>query len=119
MTELATSLYTPIVDSILSNLENFQPEDFVPCPGSLLVVLPPPEDMAGSIILPEAAQTPSSVGLVCAISNDPECPANPGDWVFFREGAAVHMTFGGRKDLALLNYCEGAASDILGLIPQS
>jgi len=110
------ALYSPVIDSLPANLKNFEPEDFHPCSGSVLVVIPPPEDRVGSIHLPEIAQTPSQAAKVAAVPEDDKCPVRPGDWVFFRHSAAVTLELGGRKDLGLLNYSDGPSSEIIGFI---
>jgi hypothetical protein len=120
MTTSMDSLYAPITDASPADLENFSPEDFNPCLGSILVVIPPPKDMEGSIHLPQIAQQPASVGRVVAVPPDAECPVSPGDWAFFRVGAGVNMSFEKREDLVLLQYCEGPASEIIGYVrPES
>ena len=120
--EAARDFYSPVLDAEMSGLEKFSPQDFNPCAGTILVVLPPKVMKIGSIHLVEARD--QSAGTVAAVPEDDwdgesgsdRCPVRPGDWVIFRVGAGSPVMFGGRKDLILLNYVDGPESDILGFI---
>lgn len=117
MTDMTQALYEPITDSRPGDLANFNVEDFNPCDGSILVIVPPPEtETEGGLYLPEVAQTPASVGKVVAVPSDQDCPVSLGDWVFFREGTGTPMTFEKREDILLIQYCEGPASEIIGYV---
>lgn len=115
------TLYAPILELKTSGVEKFPVEHFNPCPGNILVVVPPPmKKTKGGIDLPESAQRDQSVGRVAAIpTGDPHCPVEVEDWVIFRSGAFTPVRFGERTDLYLLQYCEGPESDILGYIRKS
>lgn len=121
--EAARAFYSPILEEGLSGLEDVNPEDLELNKGSILVVIPPPATATkGGIELPDRVQESPSVGRIAAVpsgENVDLLPAFPGDWVVFRHGAGEPAPFQERKDLRILNYCEGMESDILGFIPQS
>lgn len=109
--------YSPIVDSEMKGLAQFTEEQFRPLKGTILVVLAPEITRVGSIDLPSASQERPNYARVAAIPpDDSDCPVDIGDIVVFREHAAVPIGFGEREDLALMNYCEGMESDIMGVI---
>lgn len=132
--EAARDFYSSILDEEMSGLERFDPKDFRPCVGTILVVLPPKITRIGSIELPDAFHRDQSAGRVAAVPVeisgfegdlldpdvhdrvDPGCPVRTGDWVVFRAGAGSPVKFGGRDDLVLLNYVDGPESDILGFV---
>jgi co-chaperonin GroES (HSP10) len=122
METMEQTLYAPLLEGEVSGVEHFDPEDFQPCVGTVLVILPPPVKMTeGGIHLPDDSFSERSVAKVVAVPSrdgcDKNCPCNPGDFVVFREKTNIHLPFQKRKDLAVLNYCEGMESDILGVIP--
>lgn len=122
------TFYGSILDEEMSGLEKFREEDFVPTPGTVLVVLPPKISQIKGIHLPDSAQEDQSVARVAAVPVEPglegalppcgECPVCVGDWVVFRAGALTKVAFQGRKDLALLQYSMEADSEIYGIIPR-
>ena len=120
-TEVARDLYAPILDADMSGLEKFEAESFIPCIGTILVVLPPKIAMTkGGVYIPDDSQEDQSVGKVVAVppvnTENLKCPVYPGDWIVFRKGAGTSVLFGERKDLILLQYYDGPESDILGYI---
>lgn len=108
--------YSAILDQDFSDLEGFQAEKFIPSNGTLLVVTPPPkEKTSGGLDLPATAIGKPNVGRVAAIpEDDPKCPFQPGDWVVWRQDDGWPVRFDGRKDMKLLQYEDGARSEILG-----
>lgn len=111
------TFYSEILEEDVSGLEGFPPESFVPCSGTILIVLPPLKEKIGSIHVPDKLQRRPGVGRVAAIpKDDPECPFLPGDMVLFVESAPLPVTLGNRKDLALLHYTEDLESDVLGVL---
>lgn len=110
-----SALYAPILEATARGLEFFEAEDFKPLSGTILVVLPPKITEVGSVQLPETAHQERNFGRVVAVpEEDPHCPVGPGCWVVFRMGAPFLLEFKNRGDLALLSYCEGPESDLLG-----
>lgn len=119
------TLYAPILEGEISGLEDFEPEDFRPAPGTILVVRPPPKtETKGGIQLPETSLIGSQVGKVAAVpwvpaegpralGKDPKCPVDPGQFIVFR-GDGSPVNFGERKDLILIQYMDGPDSEILG-----
>jgi hypothetical protein len=108
------TLYSPILEAQAAGLEKFKAEDFQPLSGTILVVLPPKIVKKGSIDLPEVSQIERNFARVSAVPEEALCPVEPGDWVIFRAGSPLPLSFQGREDFALLNYCEGPESDLLG-----
>lgn len=92
------------------------PKDFIPMPGTLLVVLPPEIKKIGSIHLPAGTAEAPSYARVASVPPGGECPFTPGDWVIFRKGTPVPIGLQGRSDLALLQYTNEADSDIYGIV---
>lgn len=127
--------FGPILDAQTADLEGFRPEDFRPCPGTVLVVTPPPiTTTKKGIILPDSAIGMPTWGIVAAIPGiprreedgyppdcedgpEPRCPVQVGDRVVFREGAGTPVAFQDRKDLLLLQYTAEADSEIMGRFP--
>lgn len=142
----AGSFYGEILTGDLAGLARFKPEDFHPCIGTILVVIPAKEEKIGSINLPDVAQREQGIARVAAVPRIPylgrrgpeagvsepitdeqreafvsdlKCPVCPGDWVVFLPGAALPLTLGGRDDLAILRYEDGPESEITGFIPKT
>ena len=113
--------YREITDTTMSGLENFRVVDFIPCPGTILIVLPPVSDTTeGGIIKGASMLKDSSVGRVAAVpQDDPTCPVELGDWVVSRFMEGHEVAFDGRTDLRLLHYCDGPDSDVVGIFPAS
>ncbi len=111
--------YDRVLDDTITGIENFGVEDFIPCNGTILVVMPPQsEKTKKGIILPEASRQDHYFARVaCVPSDDPDCPVKPGDWVFFRIGCQKSLMLSDRTDVAVIQYCKGPESDILGFIP--
>jgi co-chaperonin GroES (HSP10) len=130
--------YSEIAEETPQGLDKFNLEDFRPCLGTILVVLPPEvKESAGGLALPESQYHRPNYGRVVAVpTRDIECgrdsdlppgekpavasfivdgcPVKPGQWVIFRAHTGDPVEFSGRKDLVLLSYCSDAGSDILG-----
>ena len=113
------SYYSEIADATSSGTEDFKVEEFIPCKGTLLCVIPPAkEETKGGIFLNEDVREKPSVGRVAAVPpNDPTCPVKVGDWVVTRYMEGQDVNFDGRKDLVILQYCDGPDSDIVGFFP--
>lgn len=112
------TFFGPILDSQTADLEGFNPDDFRPCRGTVLAVTPPPmTETRKGIILPDSAIGMPTWAVVAAVPNDSDCPVQTGDRVVFREGAGTPVSFQDRKDLLLLQYTEGADSEIMGYFP--
>lgn len=101
--------------------EDFLPEDFICCDGTVLVVIPPPKPVTeGGIILPEGSLESPSIGRVAAVpKNDPICPVRPGDWIVTRHMEGQPVTFSKRMDLRIIQYSDDHQSEILGYFPES
>lgn len=99
--------------------EDFLPEDFVCCNGTVLVVVPPPKPVTeGGIHLPEGSLESPSVGRVASIpQNDPICPVKPGDWIVTRHMEGQPVTFSKRSDLRIIQFSDDHQSEILGFFP--
>lgn len=109
--------YEPFGAGEVAGVERFQPEDFHPCLGTILVVVPPKIAQIGSVELPEAAQRTRGYVRVAAIPHDLKCPVQPGDIAVCHAAAPTPVPFAGREDLALLNYCDDAGTEVLGWFP--
>lgn len=111
------TFYSEITDGCMAGSEGIEPEDFIPMPGTILVVLIPPKTVTpGGIILPETAQQDQTVARVAAVPDDAKCLVKPGDWVILRRESGVTVAFGQRNDLRLINYTEGPDSEICGKV---
>lgn len=110
------TFFEQITDASVGNLEGLSPEGFWCSPGNILVVVPPEKEVSdGGISIPEVAREKSCVGRVASVPKDDDlCPVQPGCWVVFRQYAGMPVPFGKRKDLLLLQYELGPASEILG-----
>ena len=107
--------FEQITDAGMGNLEGLRPEGFQCSPGNILVVVPPEKEVSdGGISIPEVAREKSCVGRVASVPEDDDCPVKRGYWVVFRQYAGMPVPFGKRKDLLLLQYERGPASEILG-----
>ena len=112
-----SAFYKPILEDGARGLESFDVEDFRPLPGTILVVLPPRIEVTkGGVVLPDIIHEARSFARVAAVPDDQDCPVEIGDWVIFRSEADYPIPLSGREDLALLNYSEGAESDLLGFV---
>jgi hypothetical protein len=101
-------------DSV-EGVERFDPRDFEPCWGTVLVVVPPrAEQSPGGISIPEAHQRSRGYVRIAAVPDDPDCPVKPGDIAICHASAPMPVPFAGRDDLALLNYSGDAGTEILG-----
>ena len=109
-----STLYSSILEGQAKGLEIFEAEDFKPLSGTVLLVIPPKIEKKGSIDLPQTSFEDRNFGRIAAVPDDPGCPVKPGDWVVFREGSPLFLNFRERTDLAIMSYCEGPASDLLG-----
>lgn len=117
---LERTFFDRIMDSPFSDskedLGKIKPEDFIPMPGTILVVLPPEIKQIGNIHLPSGSAEQPSYARVAATPEDSSCPFKSGDWVIFRKGTPVPIGLQGRDDLALLQYTDEADSDIYGIV---
>lgn len=113
--------YARVLDDTITGVENFGVDDFIPCHGTILVVMPPQATKTkGGIDLPESARQDHYFARVACVPIDPidpDCPVEPGDWVFFRIGCQKSLKLSDRTDVAVIQYCQGPESDILGYIP--
>ena len=111
--------YGSIGEGNQSGCEDFHVEGFVPCNGTILVVIPPAKkETKGGIIKTERSLERPSIGRVAAVPpNDPKCPVKVGDWVVTRYMEGHMINFDDRNDLILLHYCDGPDSDIVGFFP--
>ena len=104
-----------ILGPSLGGFEDFDPEGLRVAVGNVLVVTAPDKEVSdGGITIPEIARERSCVARVAAIPDDENCPVEVGFWVVFRQHAGTPVPFGKRKDLLVLQYDKGPASDILG-----
>lgn len=96
--------------------EDFLPEDFICCKGTVLVVVPPPKKMTeGGLHLPERSLESPSVGRVAAVpKDDPLCPVKPGDWIVTRHLEGQPVSFGKRGDLRIVQFSNDHQTEILG-----
>lgn len=121
MTSVPTAertFYDAVLNDTITGIEAFEVEDFVPCNGTILVVMPPPAtETKGGVILPEASRQDHYFARVACVPKDTECPVKPGDWVFFRIGCQKSLRLSDRTDVAVIQYCSGPESDIMGFIP--
>lgn len=112
-------------DEVGGFVRRFQPEDFIPCRGTILIVMPPPEtETSGGIKLPDRSVQDQFFARVAAVPEGDAgtleaegCPFRPGDWVVFHRNAQKNVLFENRKDVAVLQYAADASSEILGFIP--
>lgn len=117
---LERTFFDRIIDSpFISKDEDLglvDPKDFLPMPGTILVVLPPEIKKIGNIHLPSGSAEAPSYARVASCPPYEDCPFNPGDWVIFRKGTPVPIGLHGRTDLALLQYTNESDSDIYGIV---
>lgn len=111
--------YSPILESELTGLEKFPVNQFVPCAGSVLVVLLPPKtESDGGIKFTDKYIKDNDIGRVAAIPPEVDgisyCPVSVGDWVVIRHLEGGEVPFDGRKDLRVVQYTDDARSDIVG-----
>lgn len=106
-------------DSEIVGGEDFLPEDFICCKGTILVVIPPPKPVTeGGIVIPEGSLESPSVGRVASIpQDDPLCPVKPGDWIVTRHMEGQPVTFSRRTDLRIIQFSADHQSEILGFFP--
>ena len=110
-----TAYYSQLDEEACTGLEQFNPKDFIPSKGCILIVLPPKKERSdGGIFLPTDALVESSCGRVAAVPTDSNCPVEIGDWVVMRVMGGDKVPFEGRSDMRLLHYTDDASSDILG-----
>jgi co-chaperonin GroES (HSP10) len=122
------NFYSEITEEQACGLEKFPVEDFQPCKGHVLVILPPEiiESDKG-IVLPDTMHKRPNYGRVATVplierdeldTQDPSCPCKPGQWVIFQPGTGQLLPFAGRKDLLLLDYTDDMA-EILGVFDEA
>jgi hypothetical protein len=111
--------YREITDGEAAGFESLDPEQFAPCKGTILVVLPPAIAKLGNIAIPDAMQERPSYGRVASIPDDPNCPVERGQWVAFVQNCGRPIAFGGRQDLLLINYTDDVESEILGILNEA
>lgn len=97
--------------------EDFLPEDFTPCKGTVLVLTPPPKEVSeGGVVLVNPLA--SSVGRVVSVpKDDPICPVQPGDWIVTRYKDGQPADFGGDRSFCFIQYSDDHNSEILGFFP--
>lgn len=117
METMERTFYDRILTDIASDVDCVDPEDFRPCAGTVLAVLPPPRKKVGRVVLPDSAIEVPNMARVAAVPDDPVCPCRPGDAVIYRKDTQTHLPLGGRDDLIILGYCDDIASEIVGVIP--
>jgi len=115
----------------LDFMKRINPEQFIPCKGTLLIVVPPEIKKIGNIFLPDSAEEMQQrclariaavppVGFEIKENNDfsynTESMFKPGMWILFRAGSADPVPFAGRDDLFLLSYTDDVDSNVLGII---
>lgn len=114
------SAYAPILDDRLTfGLKYIEPESVRPCKGTIFVVLPDKQTKTeGGVILPGTMDIPSEIARVASVPVpcDEKCPVVVGDWVIFRAGVYELAPFGGRTDLAVLQYTDEVDTQVLGVI---
>lgn len=136
----------PITEDGVSGMEEFDPSDFNPCKGTILVVLPPKIAEKQGIVIPDNQQERPNYGRVAAVPTfrtkvphsrpfvgkegeeveeechrlgyDPVCPVFPGQWVVFRPHSESQVPFLQREDLVLLTYADDCSSHLLGFFDQ-
>lgn len=128
-------LFGAFLGSDSAGVSRYLPEQFVPRPGNVLVVMAPKIKRVGNIELPEDSQQQPNYGRVCAVpapkmtvgavGSAPEeykvCPFNIGDVVLLQDGAGVPIEFRDergrpRTDLRILQYTDGIESEIIGVL---
>ena len=109
---------SPFIDKD-EDLGKIDPKDFIPMPGTILVVLPPEIKKIGNIHLPAgSAEAPCYARVASVPVGECDCCFRPGDWVVFRKGTPTPIGLHGRNDLALLQYTNEADSDIYGIVKE-
>ena len=112
------AFYDAVLDDAITGIEDFEVKDFIPCDGTILVVMPPQaKETKGGVILPESSRQDHYFARVACVPKGVECPVKPGDWVFFRIGCQKSLRLSDRTDVAVIQYCSGPESDIMGFIP--
>lgn len=109
-------VYVPFSEGQVNGLEDFDPEQFIPASGNIIVVTPPPiTQTKGGVHLPDTAVERPCIGRVAAVPRgDFECPFDKGDLVIFRAMSGQIMPFRNRTDILLLQYTGGPDSEVLG-----
>lgn len=113
-------LYGKTLEASTAGVDSFNPEQFKPLPGNVLVETYPAKSVTdGGIILPEDAQEPPPMARVVAVPDDERCMVQPGDVVFIRKHSPIAMPLGGYPRLALVSYTHGPESDIHGYVREA
>lgn len=113
---MSETYFKPLTDQSIEGLESFSPEQFVPRPGTLLIVMPPKVEQHGSIYIPQSAQEERCFARIAVVAEEDLGRFKPGQWVVFRNNSAEPISFGGRKDLYLLHFTDEADSDVFGIL---
>lgn len=126
--------FDKIMADTVDDLKDIDPERFIPCKGTLLIVVPPKVEKIGSIYLPDSAgeMEQRCLAKIAAVplgwymgtgGKDPEDELvaidnkfKPGMWILFRAGSADPVKFFNRTDLMLLSYTNDVDSNVLGII---
>lgn len=130
LAEPKNAFFDAVLPSEAAAIRKFDPEDFVPLAGTVLIVMAPKQtetegDDAGDgrLHLPDTVQANPNFARVAAVPLsqgvlDSRCPVRPGDIVVFNPGAPEKLTLGDRDDLYFVRYCDGPESEITGFIPK-